>query len=392
MILLIKKNANGKDILWTGSTTENIIHISYGAVGGKLVKTEKIIKAGKNIGKKNETTPVSQAIYELHSIAQKKLEGGYTYETGSEKIITDPKKNKTQISTAPVPMTAYVANDHIKKISNQKLYIQYKYDGFRCIYDIKRKKLYSRSQKEFVSLPSLVEYLAKAIPENYPFDFLDGELYSHTLPFEKISSIVASRKTIPDLATQEMIKFVAFDTFSIGDNSAFSVRYNTLISSQMENLLSPTTSNRLEIAPLYVLEPQIFIDATLPQLKENLQSAETAGYEGIMIRLDRPYEHRRSYSIYKLKSFFDMEGECIDFVEEENKYGVLGAILFRLPNGTTVEARPAMTIEQKAEIWNNRKKYLGMMGTLKYQETTQAGSPRFPVFTHWRPSIDIAQN
>jgi DNA ligase 1 len=395
MILLIKKNANGKTILWSGSTTGNIIHISYGTVGGKLVKTEKIIKSGKNIGKKNETTPVSQAIYELHSIAQKKLESGYTYETGSEKIITDPKKNKAQISTAPVPMTAYVANDHIKKISNQKLYIQYKYDGFRCIYDIKLKKLYSRSQKEFVSLPSLVEHLANSIPKNYPFDFLDGELYSHNLSFEKISSIVASRKTIPDIETQEMIKFVAFDTFTIGDTSTFEVRYNTLINSQMDTLLSPnssTTSNRLEIAPLYVIEPQIFIDPTLPQLKNNLQNAETAGYEGIMIRLNKPYEHRRSYSIYKLKSFFDMEGECIGFKEEENKYGVLGAVIFKLSNGVTVEGRPAMTVEEKAEIWNNKKKYLGKMGTLKYQELTSAnGAPRFPVFTHWRPNIDIGK-
>lgn len=394
MIYLIKKNQNGKDVFWQGITKKNVIHISYGAVGGKIVSQEKVIKAGKNIGKKNETTPNAQALLELNSIAQKKIEGGYKPTKNSDAVTIDLKKNKVQISTAPVPMTAYVANDHIKKISNQKLYIQYKYDGFRCIYDIKLKKLYSRSQKEFVSLPSLVEYLANSIPKNYPFDFLDGELYSHNLSFEKISSIVASRKTIPDIETQEMIKFVAFDTFTIGDNSTFEVRYNTLINSQMDTLLSPNlskTSNRLEIAPLYIIEPQIFIDPTLPQLKNNLQNAETAGYEGIMIRLNKPYEHRRSYSIYKLKSFFDMEGECIGFKEEENKYGILGAVIFKLSNGVTVEGRPAMTVEEKAEIWNNKKKYLGKIGTLKYQEVTEAGAPRFPVFTHWRPSIDIGK-
>jgi DNA ligase-1 len=395
MIHLIKKNQNGKDVFWQGITKKNVIHISYGVVGGKIVSIEKVIKSGKNIGKKNETTPNEQALLELNSIAQKKIEGGYKPTKNSDAVTIDIKKNKVQISTAPVPMTAYVANDHIKKISNQKLYIQYKYDGFRCIYDIKLKKLYSRSQKEFVSLPSLVEYLANSIPKNYPFDFLDGELYSHNLSFEKISSIVASRKTIPDIETQEMIKFVAFDTFTIGDTSTFEVRYNTLINSQIDTLLSKsssTTSNRLEIAPLYVIEPQIFIDPTLPQLKNNLQSAETAGYEGIMIRLNKPYEHRRSYSIYKLKSFFDMEGECIGFKEEENKYGVLGAVIFKLSNGITVEGRPAMTVEEKAEIWNNKKKYLGKMGTLKYQELTNAtGAPRFPVFTHWRPTIDIGK-
>ena len=394
MIYLIKKNQNGKDVFWQGITKKNVIHISYGAVGGKIVSQEKVIKAGKNIGKKNETTPNAQALLELNSIAQKKIEGGYKPTKNSDAVTIDLKKNKVQISTAPVPMTAYVANDHIKKISNQKLYIQYKYDGFRCIYDIKLKKLYSRSQKEFVSLPSLVEYLANSIPKNYPFDFLDGELYSHNLSFEKISSIVASRKTIPDIETQEMIKFVAFDTFTIGDTSTFEVRYNTLINSQMDTLLSPNlskTSNRLEIAPLYIIEPQIFIDPTLPQLKNNLQNAETAGYEGIMIRLNKPYEHRRSYSIYKLKSFFDMEGECIGFKEEENKYGILGAVIFKLSNGVTVEGRPAMTVEEKAEIWNNKKKYLGKIGTLKYQEVTEAGAPRFPVFTHWRPSIDIGK-
>lgn len=388
MIHLIKKNQNGKDVFWQGITKKNVIQISYGAVGGKIVSIEKIIKSGKNIGKKNETTPDEQALLELNSIAQKKIEGGYTPTKNSDAITIDIKKNKVQISTAPIPMTAYVANDHIKKISNQKLYIQYKYDGFRCIYDIKRKKLYSRSQKEFVSLPSLIEVLASSIPKDYPFDFLDGELYSHNLSFEKISSIVASRKTIPDIKTQEIIKFVAFDTFSLESNMShitFETRYNT-----MKNLL-PKNNKRLEIAQTYSKNKQEFNDSTLPQLHEDLKKAEQLGYEGIMIRLDKPYEHRRSYGIYKLKSFFDMEGECIGFKEEENKYGVLGAVIFKLPNGVIVDGRPAMTVEEKAEIWNNKKKYLGKIGTLKYQETTTAGAPRFPVFTHWRPTIDIGK-
>ena len=388
MIHLIKKNQNGKDVFWQGITKKNIIQISYGAVGGKIVSQEKIIKSGKNIGKKNETTPEMQAALELNSIAQKKIEGGYKPTKDSDAVIIDTKKSKLQLSSAPIPMTAYVANDHIKKISGQKLFIQYKYDGFRCIYDIKLKKLYSRSQKEFVSLPSLIKHLENSIPKNYPFDFLDGELYSHNLSFEKISSIVASRKTIPDIETQEMIKFVAFDTFSTESSAShitFEARYNT-----MKNLL-PKNNTRLEIAPTYAKNKQNFIDSSLFELSEDLKKSEDLGYEGIMIRLDKPYEHRRSYAIYKLKSFFDMEGECIGFKEEENKYGVLGAVIFKLPNGLTVEGRPAMTVEEKAEIWNNKKKYLGKIGTLKYQELTTGQVPRFPVFTHWRPSIDIGK-
>ncbi len=385
MIHLIKKNQNGKDVFWQGKTKKNVIHISYGAVGGKIVSQEKVIKAGKNIGKKNETTAAEQALLELNSIAQKKIENGYKLTKDSDAVTIDLKKNKVQLSSAPVPMTAYVANDHIKKISNEKLFIQYKYDGFRCIYDIKLKKLYSRSQKEFVSLPSLVEYLANSIPKNYPYDYLDGELYSHSLPFEKISSIVASRKTIPDIKTQEMIKFVAFDTFSINDSTPFELRYNT-----MKNVLH-SSGNLLEIAPMYIKNKQELADDTLPELDSDLKKAEKLNYEGIMIRLDKPYEHRRSYSIYKLKSFFDMEGTCIGFKEEENKYGVLGAVIFKLSNGHTVEGRPAMTVEQKAEIWNNKQKYLGKIGTIKFQELLETGAPRFPVFTHWRPTIDIGK-
>lgn len=381
-VYLSKKNQNGKEVFWSGNVIKNIIHISYGAVGGKVVKQQKVIKAGKNVGKKNETTPVTQALFELNSLALKKIESGYT-QTGGTTVTVDAKKNKAQLSTAPVPMTAYVASDHVKKISNQKLYVQYKYDGFRCVYDVKLKKLYSRSQKEFVSLPYLVDYLSSNVPKDYPFDYVDGELYSHSLSFEKISSIVASRKKVPDEATQSLISFVAFDTFSLNDSTPFEQRYATL----KEKL---SGKSYLRVAETYTLKPQVLSDSLI-ELQQDLSYAEKKGYEGIMLRLNKPYEHRRSYSIYKMKNFFDLEGVCIGFKEEENKYNVLGAVIFKLPSGVTVDGRPAMTAEQKAEIWNNKEKYLGKVGTLKYQEKTTTGAPRFPVFTHWRPSVDLAK-
>jgi len=54
-----------------------IIRTSHGYEGGKIQVTEKQIAVGKNIGKKNETSAVQQAISEAQSAWQKKCDEKY---------------------------------------------------------------------------------------------------------------------------------------------------------------------------------------------------------------------------------------------------------------------------------------------------------------------------
>ena len=71
----------GKTKMWsikvternTGSNIVGVIETTHGYIDGKKQVNEKIITEGKNIGKKNETTPLQQAINEARSSAMHPL-------------------------------------------------------------------------------------------------------------------------------------------------------------------------------------------------------------------------------------------------------------------------------------------------------------------------------
>lgn len=384
-VYLTKKNSNGKKVFWSGTVLQNTLTVSYGAVGGKVVTKTNTYTSGKNLGRSNETSPHDQACFELNRDAIKKVESGYVQERG-EPLVYNTKVKSLVVSSAPEVQTAQVANKHLKKISGVTLYAQYKYDGFRCTYDVVEKKLYSRAKKEFKSLPYLVEQLSKKFnTSNFPYRYLDGELYSSTLSFEEISSIVASKKNTPSLEKQKQVSFYCFDAFSVGCVDKFSLRYS--------NVKKHKETKFFLVAPTWKLQPQTYVDESLPELQEELNRAESQGYEGLMLRLDGVYEQKRSFNIYKLKSSYDTEGVCVRFCSEEHNEGVLGSLVFRLNNGVEVEARPALSNEEKATLWRNKNKYVGRVGVIKYQEQTSAGSLRFPRFTgRWRPQLDLANS
>lgn len=79
---LFGKASSGKIKLWRGEVVDNgdgtaSIFVDHGMEGGKLQTDEKLITEGKNIGKANETTPYEQAVSELRSDWNKKIDQGY---------------------------------------------------------------------------------------------------------------------------------------------------------------------------------------------------------------------------------------------------------------------------------------------------------------------------
>ena len=69
---LYNKTSNGKIQIWSISVYEEdskgVIEIQRGFIDGKIQTQKQIISKGKNIGKKNETTPYTQALAEAKSI------------------------------------------------------------------------------------------------------------------------------------------------------------------------------------------------------------------------------------------------------------------------------------------------------------------------------------
>ena len=59
-------------------------------------------------------------------------------------------------------------------------------------------------------------------------------------------------------------------------------------------------------------------------------------------------------------------------------------MLFRSYEGHKVRCGSGFGDEQRAEVWADKDKFLGMTAEVRYQEVTPDGSLRFPVFSCWR--------
>jgi DNA ligase-1 len=139
------------------------------------------------------------------------------------------------------------------------------------------------------------------------------------------------------------------------------------------------------------------------------------GYEGIMIRSGNgPYKCGRSTvregSLLKFKRFVDAEAVITGFQEQmENTNdaekdafgrtkrssakdgmvpkGTLGAVEVDY-NGASFTIGSGFNDEQRADIWKNKKKYLGKTINFTYQDAGKKNLPRFPIFRGFRPEYD----
>ncbi len=137
--------------------------------------------------------------------------------------------------------------------------------------------------------------------------------------------------------------------------------------------------------------PALYIGYDTSMITKYLDEAIADGQEGIMINIcDASYEFKRTTNLLKVKKMNTMDLQIIGFEEGSGKYtGTLGAILVRYKNGNVVKVGSGFTDWLRAEIWQNRGKYMDKIVEIKYFEetTNQDGgeSLRFPIFNDFRP-------
>ena len=291
---LYKRSVNGKINEWTVETENNCFRTMSGYIDGVKTISEWTCCAGKNIGKKNETTPEQQALAEAKAMWTKKLELG-SYESMDD--IDKPKFFS--------PMLANKFEDYKDKIE-YPVYSQPKLDGIRCV--IRVDGMWSRNGKKIISAPHIFESL-KPLFESNPDLIFDGELYADKFAndFNAICSLVKKTKpTSSDLTmSKEQIEYHIYDLPS-----------HTGIFTQRNKAL-----NNLNLPSECVIVTTDQID-TMNDLLAYYEDYTMDGYEGQMIRLDKEYEQKRSKSLLKHKSF--MDGEFVIRGVEEGKGKLAG--------------------------------------------------------------------
>jgi len=340
---LYKKTATGATQTWEIEVLDNKFRTYSGQVDGIITISEWTYCAGKNIGKKNETSPDQQAY--------KEAEAKWTKKQERETYV----KNIDDVDTLIYhkPMLAHIYNDYKDRLNfKDGVWTNIKYNGVRCI--ATKNGLFSRKGKEIKSCPHINQAL-KAIFEEHPNLILDGELFNDDLKqnLGELISLVAKKE--PDPKAKDIVQYWIYDIIDISKN--YNERYSFIKKSIKENKI-------INKCPRTQVSDYISID-------QHLAEAEKNGQEGIMVRTNGVYQCKRSKHLLKYKSFFDEEFKIIDIEEGKgNLAGMAGTIILLAKNGEPFGASPTGSHESWSSMWANRQSLIGKMATVKYKELT----------------------
>lgn len=361
---LFSRTANGSIQTWSIIIESNQYFTEYGLLNGQIQQTQPTICKPKNEGKANATTAEEQALKDAKALWKKKKDSGCF-----ENI------NDIDNMTFTEPMLAKKYEDYADEIEFP-VYSQPKLDGIRCI--ARKDGLWSRNGKKFASVPH-IEQALKNIFESNPDLILDGELYcdKFSSDFNAICSLVKKTKpTQQDLA--DSAASIQYHIYDVADTSRTFVKRNTLVVDYGVMLGGNDPKNSIRyIAASFVRNAQE-LDALYEQYIDD-------GYEGQMVRLDKPYEYKRSKSLLKRKEFQDKEYIILDVIEGEgNRSGGAGAMTFENEQGQRFNSNIKGSREYCAQLLREKDELIGKQATIKFFNLTPDNIPRFPFITSIR--------
>jgi DNA ligase-1 len=361
--MLYARTSAGKIQIWQIEVEGEKFRTTTGQVDGEKVTSEWTIAKPKNVGRSNATTAAQQAICEAQSKFQKKLDAGYKQDI-----------SKVDDEGFLEPMLAHKYEDYADDLvfgDRGRVFCQPKLDGIRCI--ARKEGLFSRNGKPFFLWPSIMHALAPAW-EKDPGVIFDGELYNHSYKddFNEIVSMVKKAKpTQADIdKVCELLQYHIYDLPS----------QSRLLFSSRQDVLR-TTLNLAGV--IYDRGPVRLVPTagviTRETLDTHYESYVNAGYEGQMVRLDEPYEFKRSKFLLKRKDFITEEFAIKGVTEGDgNKTGWAASMQFETGAGKPFNSNVKGSREHLKDLWQKRAELIGKTATVRYFNLTPDGIPRFP--------------
>lgn len=345
---LYSRDSHGKIRVWYMEIDHNCHRVTSGLEDGEKVTSGWTECEGKNLGKKNETTPERQAELEVDALYTKKMKTGY-YESvdliGSDDLFE--------------PM---LADKYAKFKGVFPVYSQPKLDGIRCI--AKANGLFSRTGEKILSCPHIEEDLASFF-KKYPNIKLDGELYNHKMKdkFEEIASAVRKTKNIDAKLTKDTVFYHVYDVSMKGP---FESRTEFL--GALEN-----------IACVHLVRTDLV--KSQDELDDLYGEYLAEGYEGQMIRTPKSeYQNKRTKDLIKRKEFIDEEFKIVDVMEGLGNWsGYAKHLVVTSSDGREFKTGMRGDQEFLKKMLVEKKDYVGSDVTVRYQNLSSYGIPRFPI-------------
>ena len=265
------------------------------------------------------------------------------------------------MSNSSLNIKPMLAIEMEEKLVKFPAFVQPKLDGIRCIVYRNEGKIVfqSRQNKLFEPFVHLLPDLEQIFNEK-PELILDGELYCHGLGFESVTSMVRRAKVRhPDV---EKINYVIYDCVS-ANKYIDRTNYISGIHFKFKNVF--------------------FIETIEVMTMKDIESAHTHytenGYEGIMIRGNTPYKHGRSKDLLKYKKFKDSEYLVVGHTVGTGAHAGTVIFICQVEPGKIFNVVMNGPLEKRREMLKHVPDYYGKLLTVKYQELSVDGIPRFPI-------------
>ena len=358
---LYSKSKGGKTQMWTievvrgpgeGATIKTI----YGYEGGAMQEGQKEILKGKV-----KRSAWEQAVSEAQSDWKKKKDKGYAEVLGNAHVPGVAGEDAVAAHKTILPMLAHDYHKRGKSIVFPA-FVQAKLDGVRSIFH--NGILSSRMGKPFSGLEHITGELAAATAAGL---ILDGEVYSTTLPFQQFVGLV-KKKTFTE-AHKEQLKQVNLWVYDCVNDKPFEERL-----AMLKAFFAKHTFAHVKLLPTEEA-------GSAADLKKFHDAYVAEGYEGLIVRNKKGHYHlaTRSADLQKYKEFEDDEYEVVGFTEGEGHEKGLVIWTCKTKDGKKFNVRPRGTHEERAALFKEAGNYIGKKLTVRYQELTGDGIPRFPV-------------
>jgi DNA ligase-1 len=377
---LYKRTATGTIQVWEIETEihRGAYRMISGKLGGKMVASEWTVAKPKNTGRANATTAAEQCMLEAKAAWEKKQRDGYS--------LTADAAHGSEAFQCMLAQTYVDANDPKKSRKPRVLlaaswgdvYSQPKLDGVRLI--ASPGSMVSRKNREIVAVPHVAEALGELF-ERHPGLILDGELYNHELKddFDALVSLVRKTKpTAEDFAAAESMQYWVYDCAGDMAGEEYDKRFAKIV-----EVITELDSPHVRFVQASAVRTEQGIDELYAEYLEQ-------GFEGQMLRINAPYENKRSDKLIKRKEYEDKEFLVVNIWEGEgNRSGQAGfvEVVEVLGDGTELLFKAGIKApkERRIELLGKVATYWGGEVTIRFNGRTPKGVPRFPRAIAWYP-------
>lgn len=429
---LYKFNQNDRLQFWKIHTTDTGIVQTDGIVGGK-VKEPNI----KEIEANSVRTQAEQAVAEAqkrwidkvaadhfphpldtigveiynHVQSQRSQNGGMKRGVtmwGETKITPRTTSGETVLEDRLKPMLAKNYDDRKRFLfplpgDTCKLMIQPKLDGKRAICRMDtttgKRCLESRGGKLYMGLEHITNQVSKMFSDDI---CLDGELFIHKL-FRRSDGTFAKESCENTVELQQVEVFQKLSEYTQHTAKKLNPE-RVLVEYWVYDIydLQKTNLQRFEMVKQGFKHPknggnvvklvETWISDTTPERIEQVhQEFVDKGFEGIMLRQpDGKYAPGvHCTQLMKKKFTNDSEWKIIDAKESTGGLQDGAVVWLCEKDGVQVWAKQMGNVDANRKLFVDRKKHIGKLVTLLYNDLTADGIPRFPRAKCFRDSGDL---